>query len=74
MQDFFQRNLTRPNKESELPHYLQPFKFPEEDQHTEELFARLKSGKYDIKKEERMLAKLSAALNQRGDAAEKLFT
>ena len=73
MKDFFLRNLSRPNKELELPTYLLPFKFPEQERFTEELFSRLKQGKYDIKKEERQLAKLAVALNQRGDQAEKLF-
>lgn len=38
MQDFFKRNLTRPNKEMDLPTYLHPFKLPEAEKHTEELF------------------------------------
>lgn len=42
MKDFFQRNLSRPNKELELPTYLMPFKFPEQERFTEELFSRLK--------------------------------
>ena len=53
MKDFFQRNLSRPNKELELPGYLLPFKFPEPERFTEQLFDRLKQGKYDIKEEER---------------------
>ena len=73
MRDFFKRNVTRPNKEVAQPPYLQPFKFPEKDTHTEELFQSLKSGQYDIKKEERQLTKLSTALNQRGDTAEKIL-
>jgi hypothetical protein len=61
--------LSRANKELALPPYLLPFKFPEAEKFTDEMYAKLKTGKYDIKKEERMLTKLSAALNQRGEAA-----
>ena len=37
MEDFFKKNLTRPNKEMDLPTYLQPFHLPENPRHTNEL-------------------------------------
>ena len=73
MQDFFNRNLTRPTIETESPKYLQPFKLPEKDELTQEIFDSLKTGEYNIKAEENMLTKLSMALNRRGDTAEKLL-
>ena len=46
------------------------------DQKVEEqmsMYKHLKSGVYDIEKEERMLIKLRRSLGQRGDAADKIF-
>jgi len=73
MNDFFNRNLSRPNKDLPLPPYLLPFSFPKVEEYNEEIFKELKSGRYDIREEERMLTKLHAALNQRGDVADKIL-
>ena len=54
MLDFFTRNLTQKTQEKTLPLYLQPFKWPEQD-NSHELFQLLMSGEYDIVQEEVML-------------------
>ena len=51
MVDFFKRNFTRPHKDYEPPKYLLSFK-PEEDDDASILLKDLKSGEYDIKKED----------------------
>lgn len=72
MQDFFNRNLTRPTMEKFTPSYLKPFKFIEkEDPH--ELFLYLMANKYNITEEEQMLTNLYRSLGQRGDTADKII-
>lgn len=72
MQDFFDRNLTRPTMDKVVPSYLKQFKFEEEDD-PRELFKQLMKNEYDITLEEEMLTKLHRAFGQRGDMADKII-
>lgn len=60
MTDFYNRNMTRPAQEKQLPDYLKPFKYLEPDDKLLEaaMLEKLKKGEYDIKEEEEMLVKL----------------